>query len=60
MRRLASAAKALVLAKTIGEKPLNATHWSLRAMAKAVGISHTSVQRIWTEHGLKPHLVSTF
>ena len=29
-------------------------------MGKAVGISHTSVQRIWAEHGLKPHLVSTF
>ena len=29
-------------------------------MARAVGISHTSVQRIWAEHGLKPHLVSTF
>ena len=29
-------------------------------MARAVGIGHTSVQRIWAEYGLKPHLVSTF
>ena len=29
-------------------------------MARAVGISHTSVQNIWREHGLKPHLVDTF
>ena len=29
-------------------------------MAKAMGISHTSVQRIWREAGLKPHLVRTF
>lgn len=29
-------------------------------MAKAAGISHTSVQRIWSAHGLKPHLVKTF
>ena len=29
-------------------------------MARAVGIGHTSVQRIWAVHGLKPHLVSTF
>ena len=29
-------------------------------MAKAVGLSHTSVQRIWNAHGLKPHLVKTF
>ena len=29
-------------------------------MAAEMGISHTSVQRIWKEHGLKPHLVRTF
>ena len=29
-------------------------------MAKAVGIGHSSVQRIWAKHGLMPHLVSTF
>src|SRR5476651_470932 len=27
---------------------------------KKMGISHTSVQRIWAEHGLKPHLVRSF
>lgn len=29
-------------------------------MAATMGISHTSVQRIWREHGLKPHLVRGF
>ena len=29
-------------------------------MAKVMGISHTSVQRIWAEAGLKPHLVGRF
>jgi hypothetical protein len=29
-------------------------------MAKAMGISHTSVQRIWREAGLKPHLTARF
>ena len=52
--------KALVLAKTVLEKPADATHWSVRTMARAVGIGHSSVQRIWAEHGLKPHQVSTF
>src|SRR4051794_32249343 len=47
-----------VLTKT--ESPPDATHWSARAMAKAVGISPRSVQRIWAGHGLKPHLVETF
>ena len=57
---LGAAVKAEVLTKTMGETPFNGTHWSVRTMARAVGISHTSVQRIWAEHGLKPHLVSTF
>ena len=57
---LGARVKSLVLTKTMRETPPNATHWSVRTMGKAVGISHTSVQRIWAEHGLKPHLVSTF
>ena len=39
----------LVLTKTLGDKPPKATHWSLRTMAKAVGIGHSSVQRIWAK-----------
>ena len=49
-----------VVDKTLHEKPPRATHWSLRAMAAAVGLSRTSVQRIWQAHGLKPHRVKTF
>ena len=52
--------KAKVLTKTATDTPPDATHWSVRAMAKEMGISHTSVQRIWQEAGLKPHLVRTF
>ena len=29
-------------------------------MAKATGVSYTSVQRIWRAHGLQPHLIKTF
>ena len=49
-----------VVEKTMKERPVNATHWSTRAMAEAMGISHTSVQRIWAEYSLKPHLVRSF
>jgi transposase len=49
-----------VVHMTLHEKPPNATHWSLRSMAAAAGISYSSVQRIWQAHGLKPHLVKTF
>ena len=41
-------------------KPDAETHWSTRSMAKVVGVSPASVQRIWSARGLKPHLVKTF
>jgi len=52
--------KLRVVEKTVKERPANATHWSVRSMAAEMGISHTSVQRIWHEYGLKPHLVRGF
>jgi transposase len=57
---LSSQVKLAVLTKTAAERPPDATHWSARTMARAVGLSHRSVQRIWAEAGLKPHLVRTF
>jgi transposase len=57
---LAEDIKLKVVEKTMTERPANATHWSVRSMAAAMGISHTSVQRIWREYGLKPHLVRGF
>jgi transposase len=35
---------------TTRQKPPNATHWSTRSMARAVGISEASVRRIWHSH----------
>lgn len=49
-----------VVHMTLHSKPPNATHWSVRSMAAAAGVSHTSVQRIWKAHALKPHLTRTF
>src|SRR5450756_1169460 len=49
-----------ILRLTQHEKPAGATHWSCRSMAKAVGVSPATVQRIWSGRGLKPHLVKTF
>jgi transposase len=45
---------------TLHSKPEGQTHWSCRSMAKRVGVSPASVQRIWSARGLKPHLVKTF
>lgn len=49
-----------VVRKTTQEKPDNATHWSTRTMAAAVGLSEKSIRRIWHKHGLKPHLSRSF
>ena len=49
-----------VLAKTANGMPVNATHWSRTSMAAEMGISPSSVGRIWREAGLKPHLVKRF
>ena len=49
-----------VVEATLHTTPPNATHWSVRSMAKAQGISRMAVQRIWQQHHLKPHLVKTF
>ena len=57
---LSAAVIARVVDMTLHEKRPAATHWTARTLAKAVGLSHTSVQRIWAAHGLKPHLVKTF
>ena len=49
-----------VITRTLESKPDNATHWSTRGMAKAVGLSQTAVVRIWQAFGLKPHKSETF
>src|SRR5467141_3986550 len=41
-------------------KPKAATHWSVRTMAAAQGVSPASVQRIWDAHGLEPHRTRRF
>src|SRR6201981_1761267 len=40
--------------------PTEATHWPSAMMAKVVGISASSVQRVWRAHGLQPHRVKQF
>ena len=42
------------------DPPAEATHWTATMMAKVVGISPSSVQRIWRAHGLQPHRVQQF
>lgn len=49
-----------IIDMTLHSTPKGATHWSLRAMSKEVGIAPSSVQRIWSAFGLQPHRSQTF
>src|SRR5271163_4279403 len=57
---VAPATVARVLALTCAEPPGETTHWTGRAMAKAVGLSLRTIQRIWEKHRLQPHRLRTF
>ena len=59
-KRVSDEMRLEIVTRTAKEKPKNATHWSARLLAKEVGVGHTTVQRVWKEHGLKPHLARSF
>jgi transposase len=49
-----------VVSLTLAGPPPDANHWTGAAMAETIGISISSVQRIWRVHGLQPHRVRQF
>src|SRR5450432_1860312 len=49
-----------VIVRTLESIPPDATHWSSRGMARASGLSVSTVQRIWRAFGLQPHRLETF
>lgn len=59
-RRISDAQVEDVIVRTLEQTPPDATHWSTRSMAKATGLSHASVARIWAAFSLQPHRTQTF
>jgi transposase len=49
-----------IIEMTTQHKPPNATHWSTRTLARALGTSDSMVRRVWQANGLRPHLSRTF
>lgn len=49
-----------IVRRTTQTLPPGATHWSTRRLAAELGVSDTSVLRVWHRHGLKPHVVKPF
>jgi transposase len=49
-----------IVEATLQTKPVGMTHWSCRTMAREQGVSKNTVNRLWQEYNLKPHLSRTF
>src|SRR5580692_11079436 len=58
--RLGADKMAELVAATLHTHPAGATHWSTRTLAQAHGVSKNTVQRLWQEQSLKPHLRKSF
>lgn len=49
-----------IIRRTTQEVPPNATQWSTRTLAAAIGCTKSMVERVWRDRGLRPHRVKTF
>ena len=58
--RDAAKLEARVLAWTRKAPPDGSTHWSTRTLAKALGVSHMMVARVWAKHAIKPHRLERY
>jgi transposase len=58
--RVTAEVEARIVNATLHEQPPAATHWSSRRLAKYLGLSATTIRRVWRRNGLKPHRCETF
>lgn len=59
-RKISDAQVEAAVTRTLETTPTNATHWSTRSLAKALGLSQSAVVRIWHAFALQPHRSETF
>ena len=59
-RKVTDAQVEAVVIRTLESRPRGATHWSMRSMAKASGLSRMTISRVWKAFGLQPHRTETF
>ncbi len=53
---VAGALEWYILRITQNERPAAAANWSTRSLAAYLGLSATTIRRVWQRHGLQPHL----
>jgi hypothetical protein len=49
-----------ILDTTLKTKPAGETHWSVRTLARPLGLSRTMVHRVWQGFDIQPHRVEKF
>jgi transposase len=59
-RVVTAAVQARILRRTLQKPPDGSTHWTCRKLAKALGVSKSTVQRVWTQAQLKPHRLDRY
>ena len=59
-RTVSDAAVEELIVTTLETTPKQATHWSTRSMAAHLGMSQSTVSRVWRAFGLAPHKVDTW
>ncbi len=59
-RKVGDAEIERLIATTLTQRPRGATHWSSRALATTLGLSQSTVSRVWRAFGLQPHREETF
>ncbi len=60
IRPISAAKRSRIIKLTLNSQPEGATHWSQSTMAEEVGVSASSVGRVWAANGLKPHRIKSF
>ena len=59
-RKVSDATVERIVTMTLEATPSDGTHWSTRDLAKRVGVSQSTVSRIWRAFNLQPHRIETF
>ena len=59
-RVVTPAVQARIVRHTLQKPNDGSTHWSCRKLAQELGVSKSSIQRVWTQAQLKPHRVDSY
>jgi hypothetical protein len=59
-RKVSDADVETAIRTTLESRPKDATHWSTRSLARKLGLSQSTVSRLWRAFGLQPHRAETF